>query len=48
LKDGWARGMETELEHVVKVGLSDDAVEGQRAFIEKREPRFGSPAKVAS
>lgn len=42
LKDGWARGMALELEQLVTVGLSDDAIEGQRAFIEKREPSFGS------
>ncbi len=45
-RDGWARGMELELENVVSVGLSADAVEGQKAFIEKREPRFGPTAKV--
>lgn len=42
MRDGWARGMALELEHLVTVGLSEDAIEGQRAFIEKREPNFDS------
>ena len=35
-----AAGMALEAEHVVSLGLSADAAEGQRAFIEKRAPRF--------
>ena len=40
LRDGHAAGMALEAEHVVSLGLSADAAEGQRAFIEKRAPRF--------
>jgi enoyl-CoA hydratase/carnithine racemase len=40
MRRGWAEGMALEARLVVEVGLSDDAVEGQRAFIEKRPPRF--------
>jgi hypothetical protein len=32
--------MAEEARYVVSLGLSDDAAEGQRAFIEKRAPRF--------
>jgi enoyl-CoA hydratase/carnithine racemase len=38
---GWAAGIQHESQHTVDVGLSDDAAEGQQAFIEKRPPRFG-------
>jgi enoyl-CoA hydratase/carnithine racemase len=41
LRLGWAAGIQHEYRHAIEVGLSDDAVEGQRAFIEKRPPRFG-------
>jgi enoyl-CoA hydratase/carnithine racemase len=40
LRHGWAHGMELEARLVVSVGLTDDAAEGQRAFLEKRPPRF--------
>jgi enoyl-CoA hydratase/carnithine racemase len=40
LRHGMAEGMRREADYVVSVGLSDDAAEGQRAFIEKRSPRF--------
>lgn len=42
LREGWGRGMELEAQNLVAVGLSEDAAEGQRAFVEKRPPRFGS------
>jgi enoyl-CoA hydratase len=41
LRDGIAAGLLLEAELSVAVGLSDDAAEGQRAFMEKRPPRFG-------
>jgi enoyl-CoA hydratase/carnithine racemase len=44
LRDGWGRGMELEAQYAVGVGLSEEAAEGQRAFIEMRPPRFGSKA----
>jgi len=37
---GWDAGIALESTLAVEVGLSDDAAEGQRAFIEKRPPRF--------
>jgi enoyl-CoA hydratase/carnithine racemase len=40
LREGWSRGMELEAQYAVSVGLSEAAAEGQRAFIEKRPPRF--------
>ena len=40
LSDGHAAGMALEAHYVVMLGLSADAAEGQRAFIEKRPPRF--------
>jgi enoyl-CoA hydratase/carnithine racemase len=42
MRHGWAEGMALEATLAVEVGLSDDAVEGQRAFVEKRPPRFQS------
>jgi enoyl-CoA hydratase/carnithine racemase len=42
LRCGTAAGMARELALVVEVGLSADALEGQRAFVEKRIPRFSS------
>jgi enoyl-CoA hydratase/carnithine racemase len=42
MRDGFAAGMAAEAEVLVPVGLSDDAIEGQRAFMEKRPPRFGN------
>jgi enoyl-CoA hydratase len=43
LRHGWSAGMAEEQRWVVDVGLSDTAAEGQRAFSEKRAPRFGDP-----
>jgi enoyl-CoA hydratase/carnithine racemase len=40
LRYGWQAGMQREAVNVVELGMSDEAVEGQRAFIEKRPPRF--------
>jgi len=40
LRHGWAHGMRLEAEYAVSLGLSEDAAEGQRAFLEKRAPRF--------
>lgn len=40
LRHGWAHGMRLEAEYAVSLGLSEDAAEGQRAFLEKRLPRF--------
>jgi enoyl-CoA hydratase len=42
MRRGWAEGMALEAKLAVEVGLSDDAIEGQAAFIEKRPPRFRS------
>jgi enoyl-CoA hydratase len=42
LRDGMAAGLLLEAECSVVLGLSDDAAEGQRAFLEKRPPRFGA------
>lgn len=41
MREGWAAGMACEAEVLVPVGLSADAIEGQKAFMEKRAPRFG-------
>ena len=41
LREGIAAGLLLEADLSVEVGLSDDAAEGQRAFLEKRPPRFG-------
>lgn len=41
LRDGIAAGLALELELAVEMGLTEDAAEGQAAFMEKREPRFG-------
>lgn len=40
LTQGSAAGFAMELDVTVDMGMSDDALEGQLAFIEKREPRF--------
>ena len=40
LNEGRTAGMAQEAHYAVSLGLSDDAAEGQRAFIEKRQPRF--------
>jgi enoyl-CoA hydratase/carnithine racemase len=42
LRDGMAAGLLLEAELSVALGLSADAAEGQRAFMEKRQPRFSS------
>jgi len=42
LRDGIAAGLALELELAVEVGLTEDAAEGQAAFMEKRKPRFGN------
>lgn len=39
---GPAAGFALELEESAEVGVSADAVEGQRAFVEKRPPRFNA------
>lgn len=38
--DGLAAGLQAELNEVAKLGSSQDAMEGIRAFFEKREPVF--------
>jgi enoyl-CoA hydratase/carnithine racemase len=40
LRHGEAAGLALELELSVATGLSAEAIEGQRAFVEKRPPRF--------
>ena len=42
LRQGIAAGLLLEAELSVAVGMSDDAAEGQQAFLEKRPPRFGA------
>jgi enoyl-CoA hydratase/carnithine racemase len=42
LHHGVAEGYRLERELTVTVGMTDDAVEGQAAFIEKRPPLFGT------
>jgi enoyl-CoA hydratase/carnithine racemase len=42
LRYGEAAGLALELELSVATGLTADAVEGQRAFLEKRPARFGA------
>jgi enoyl-CoA hydratase len=44
LRNGMAAGLLLEAELSVELGLSDDAAEGQQAFMEKRQPRFGAAA----
>ncbi|HJS86049.1 MAG TPA: enoyl-CoA hydratase/isomerase family protein [Acetobacteraceae bacterium] len=40
LRHGYATGLLMEEEITVPLGLSDDAMEGKAAFVEKRAPRF--------
>ncbi|MET4808145.1 enoyl-CoA hydratase/isomerase family protein [Limibacillus sp. MBR-115] len=40
LRYGWAQGIELETKYAVSLGLSEGAAEGQKAFLEKRAPRF--------
>jgi enoyl-CoA hydratase/carnithine racemase len=40
MRYGWDAGIALESQLAVEVGLSGDAEEGRRAFIEKRPPRF--------
>jgi enoyl-CoA hydratase/carnithine racemase len=40
LKDGYSAGMMEEWKYAVEVGNCYDAIEGQRAFLEKRPPVF--------
>jgi enoyl-CoA hydratase/carnithine racemase len=40
LNQGSAAGFALETQLAVEIGLTDDAVEGQRAFVEKRRARF--------
>jgi enoyl-CoA hydratase/carnithine racemase len=42
LRAGREAGHALENELTVAVGLTADAIEGQRAFVEKRKPRFGT------
>lgn len=42
LRHGPSEGYRLERELTVTVGMTDDAFEGQAAFVEKRPPRFGS------
>ncbi|GGF04387.1 crotonase [Aliidongia dinghuensis] len=41
LRLGYQAGLLMEEELTVPLGLSDDAIEGKAAFVEKRPPRFG-------
>lgn len=41
LRNGYQAGLLMEEEITVPLGLSDDAIEGKAAFVEKRSPRFG-------
>jgi len=41
LRLGYQAGLMMEEELTVPLGLSDDAIEGKAAFVEKRAPRFG-------
>ncbi len=41
LRLGYQAGLLMEEELTVPLGLSDDAIEGKAAFVEKRAPRFG-------
>ena len=40
LREGYAAGLAMEAELTVPLGLSDDAIEGKAAFVEKRQPIF--------
>lgn len=40
LRHGWAHGIRLEADYAASLGVSEDAIEGQRAFREKRPPRF--------
>jgi enoyl-CoA hydratase/carnithine racemase len=40
LRNGYDAGLVMEAETTVPLGLSDDAIEGKAAFVEKRAPRF--------
>ena len=40
LRNGYGTGLLMEQEITVPLGLSDDAIEGKAAFVEKRPPRF--------
>lgn len=44
LREGWTESLETQLERetseIAEAGRSADALEGIRAFVERREPRF--------
>jgi enoyl-CoA hydratase/carnithine racemase len=44
LRDGRAAGHQLENELTVELGLTEDAAEGQAAFLEKRTPRFNRAA----
>lgn len=40
LREGYSAGLAMEAQLTVPLGLSDDAVEGKAAFVEKRTPKF--------
>jgi enoyl-CoA hydratase/carnithine racemase len=40
LREGYQTGLLMEAEITVPLGLTDDAIEGKAAFVEKRPPRF--------